>query len=202
MSEHAEVCYSGSNTKTTFANEHQPDSLYEQLINVFPWVRREEYFSISEPTHHEIIDEPVITCCMPLPQAEALFGEQTVLGARKFCMESGTSFVRSYEVFSDEKPEWMPESAQMLFIGRNFEEFRRPFPEITSRFVDLYFSGDPDDVEQTFALSHLRGEFSTYYGATVLDGVVSRVKQYCYDKNGTAADWQRVYDWRTGRISG
>ena len=28
----------------------RPDSLYEQLIAVFPWVKKENYLSISTPT--------------------------------------------------------------------------------------------------------------------------------------------------------
>lgn len=201
MSEHAEVCHSGNNTKTTYANEHQPDHLYDQLVSSFPWVRRSHYFSISEPTYHEILDELVITCCIPLTEAIALLGEQTALGARKFCMSSSTSFLRSYEVFDQARPSWAPESANFLFVGSNHEEFRRPFPAVAGRFVDFYFSGDPDDIESHFDLGNVRGAYSTWYGATVLDGSVTRVKQYCYDQDGTAADWQRAFDAHMGRIS-
>lgn len=200
MPNHAEVCYSGDNTKTTYAHENQPNTLYSELKKAFPWVMKAQYFSISEATYHEVLQEPVITCCIPLTQAIQLLGDQTALGARKFCMESKTSFLRTYEVFDEERPQWAPESAQFLFIGRNKAEFRRPFPEIAGQFVDIYFSGDADDVESTLGLPELRGQESTWYGVTVLNGEIVRSKQYCYDEAGTASDWRAAYDSHMQRI--
>jgi len=201
MSEHAEIWYSGDVQRTTFADEHQPADIYEALRLVFPWVQKEHYFSISEPSHHDIIGEPVITCCFPLPEAIALLGPNTALGARKFCMDSATSFLRTYELFDRPRPDWAPESADILFVGKNLQEFRRPFPDVVTRFEDIYFSADPDEAEELFGLPYRRGAFSTWYGVTLLDGVVSRVKQYCYEEDGKFADWRRAYDVYIERIN-
>lgn len=189
----AEVCVSGENIKTTFAHSNQPDALYAQVQTQFPWVKKEEYFSISTPTYHEVLEEEIITCCMPRLQAKTLMGAETVLGARKFCMSSGTSFLRGYYLCINEPFDWLPASAKMMFKTKNFAEYGRPFKDKALSVVDMYFMGDEAAIEEHFGLSVLRGQYQTYYGVTLVDGVVARVKQYCYDEQGIGSDWDMVF---------
>ena len=188
-----EVYYSGENQKVTYAYENQPESAYETLREVFPWVKKENYFSISNPAYHEVLDEMVVTCCLPLIQSESLVGPQTALTSRKFCMESGTSFLRSYELYTGERPEWLPDEADLFGWGVNHREYNRPFPEVAATFTDFYFGGEPAAIEAHFDLPEKRGDFDTWYGVTVVDGAVARVKQYCYDSENTFSNWEGAY---------
>lgn len=189
----AEVCVSGDNTKVTYANQEQPDELYAQLQAVFPWARKEDYFSISTPTYHEVLQEEVVTCCVPRYQARVLLGNETVLGARKFCMTSGTSFFRGYFMAMGQQFDWLPASAKVMFTTKNYAEFGRPFNEKASTFVDVYFMGDAAEIEAHFGLPEKRGKYQTFYGVTLVDGVVARTKQYCYDEQGIGSDWDIVF---------
>ena len=170
----------------------QPVELWKALNEVFPWVKSSEYFAISKPTYHKILDDGVVTCCMPMDSAETLLGKQAYMLARKFCMNGKTSFLRSYEL-TDERPDWLPPSARMMFKGINHQEFGRPFPEKALTFTDYYFGGDPAEIEAAFNLEPRRGAYETWYGATVVNGVVERVKQYCYDSQDTFSDWDVAF---------
>jgi hypothetical protein len=196
-----ETCISGNNTKKTYAHEDQPDELYEQLLAVFPWVNRENYFSISTPTPHEIFEEPVITCCMTKSYSEAVFGPDVVLTCRKFCMNTATSYLRTYFIHRGENPDWLPEGCTLMFATENHAEFGRPYNEIASTFTDFYFSGDAATVEQAFGLEEHRGNAETLYGVTVKDGEVVRAKQYCYEEENIGSRWIALYNHLTERDS-
>lgn len=189
----SEVYYSGDVARTAYTNESQPVDLYAQLQAKFPWVRPEQYFSISEPAFHEILQEPVVTCNLPFPQCNALAGESAGLVSRKFCMDSGTSFLRVYKLPVGPAPDWMPAGSNVLAIGENFEELGRPFNPVCKTFVDYYFGGNPEVVEAHFNLPQRRGTYDTWYAATVVDGQVVRVKQYCYDAQSVFSDWEVAF---------
>lgn len=188
-----EVYFSGDVRKETYAYDSQPDELYATLQAEFPWARKEDYFSISIPSYHDILDEEVVTCCLPLQQTHELIGLKAALTARKFCMQSKTSFLRSYELYEGERPAWLPEGANLLGWGVNHEEYGRPFPEKARTFVDWYFGGDPALMESAFNLPEKRGAYETWYGATTVNGEVVRVKQYCYSEQNTFSDWDVGY---------
>lgn len=181
--------YSNGVKKETFAYNSQTTDMYDVVREAFPWIKPEDYFSVSKPVFHEVLGEEVVTCCLPLTKSIALVGPQTALTARKFCMESKTSFLRSYELYPGERPAWLPESAQLYGYGINHPELGRPFPALASTFEDFYFAGDPDAMEAAFNLPRNRGAYETFYGATVVNGVPVRVKQYCYDEQNTFSDW-------------
>ena len=189
----SEVYYSGDVARTAYAHADQPPELYAQLQEKFPWVRPEHYFSISEPALHEVLGEPVITCNLPYPQSAILAGPDAAMAARKFCMDSGTSFLRVYTLPVGPKPDWLPEEANLLLVGENFEEFGRPFNAQSKTFKDYYFGGSPDVIEAHFDLPKRRGAYDTWYGATVVDGQVIRVKQYCYETQSAFSDWEVAF---------
>lgn len=193
LSTGVEYYYSNGVKKETFAYNSQDTDMYDVVRQSFPWVDPYDYFSVSKPVYHEVLDEMVVTCCLPLSQSMALVGEQTALTARKFCLDSKTSFLRSYELYEGERPAWLPASAKLYGWGINHPELGRPFPDKASTFHDFYFSGDPDEMEAAFGLERRRGAYETFYGATVVDGVPVRVKQYCYDDQNTFSDWDVGY---------
>jgi len=189
-----EIYYSGDNTRVMAgAREPESDEPAKLVANIFPWFRREDYYSISTPAMHEVLGEPVVTCCLPLQATDALVGPGYALGNRKFCMNSHTSFMRLYRVFTGQKPAWLPPSAQVLFIGDNHDEYRRPCHPKATSFYDLYMSADPDEMEAAFKLPRRRGAYETYYGVTVVNGEPARVKQYIYDSQDGFSDWDVIY---------
>jgi len=195
MNTPAELCISGENNKQTYAFAEQPDELYTQLRAVFPWVKKENYFSISTPTYHELMEENVTTCCLPRALSSILFGERVVLAARKFCMTSAKSYIRAYYMYDGDVPEWLPDGCTLMFYTENVEEYGRPFPARVSGFADYYFTGDPATVEEHFDLPERRGAYTTLYGVTKEGDTVKRVKQYCYDdEESTFGGWIAVYN--------
>lgn len=188
-----EKYYCGGIEKDTFSHADQPPELYATLKESFPWVKPEEYFSISTVSFHTILEEDVITCCLPQSQTAVLVGPGAWLTTRKFCMQSKTSFLRSYELYEGQRPDWMPSSGKILFVGNNHQELGRPYPAKASTFVDIYFSGDPDDVEKSLDLPVKRGAYETFYGVTAVDGKLVRAKQYCYEDQNTFSDWDVAY---------
>lgn len=189
----SEIYYSGDIARTAYGFEDQPAELYAQLHEKFPWVKQSECSSISEASMHEVLGEPVITCNLPYPTSAILGGPDAAMAARKFCMNSGTSFLRLYKLPTELNPGWMPAGANMMMVGANYEEFGRPFNPIAKTFTDYYFSGNPDLIEAHFNLTNRRGSYDTYYGATVVDGQVVRVKQYCYDAQTEFSDWDVTF---------
>lgn len=189
----SEVYYSGDIARTAYGYADQPAELYTLLQEKFPWVKKEQCSSISEPAMHEVLAEPVITCNLPYPTSAILGGPDAAMAARKFCMDSGTSFLRLYKLPSEPNPVWMPAGANMLMVGQNFEEFGRPFNPVAKTFVDYYFGGNPEVIEAHFNLPNRRGSYDTWYGATVVGDQVVRVKQYCYDAQSEFSDWEVTF---------
>lgn len=189
----SEVYYSGDITRTAYGYADQPAELYTLLQEKFPWVKKEQCSSISEPAMHEVLAEPVITCNLPYPTSAILGGPDAAMAARKFCMDSQTSFLRLYKLPSKPNPMWMPAGANMMMVGQNFEEFGRPFNPVAKTFVDYYFGGNPDVIEAHFNLPNRRGSYDTWYGATVVGGQVVRVKQYCYEAQSEFSDWEVTF---------
>lgn len=194
-----ETYYNGDFERQAYsANDPRADAIFSEIEAKFPWFNRNEYMAVATKTYHPILKENVITCYLPLAQTEALFGVDAYISARKFCMDSGTSFIRSYELDTS-RPTWLPSNSKMLAKGTNHAELNRPYNELASTFVDYYFSGDPDEVEAAFGLPYKRGAYETWYGATVEDGI-ERIKQYCYDTQSTFSDWDVAYMLQCKRL--
>lgn len=190
----SEIYYSGDTSRTMYdINSAEASDVFLQVKELFPWARLEDYFSISSPVMHGVLNDTVVTCCFPAQMTTALVGPGYALGNRKFCIESKTSFLRLYKLFDEQAPAWMPASAKILFTTENHAEFGRPAPDGIDSFYDLYFQGDPQEVEQHFNLPEKRGAYDTFYGVTVVNGQPARVKQYVYDAQAGFSDWDVVY---------
>lgn len=190
----SETYYSGENTRQMYGMGAAEGIASSNILKAqFPHYRDSDYFSISTPAFHEVLNEQVITCCLPWAVTETIMGPDYTLLNRKFCLGSSTSFIRAYKVFADQKPAWLPASAKVLFVGENHAEFNRPYPPLADTFQDIYLSGDPAEMEAAFGLPERRGTYETYYGITVVNGQPTRVKQYCYDSQGGFSDWDVVW---------
>jgi hypothetical protein len=108
-------------------------------------------------------------------------------------MGGATSFLRLYNIYDEAKPDWLPSSAQVFFTGTNHAELMRPAPASIDAFKDLYFKGDADQIEAAFGLPIKRGQYETFYGATVVDGLPVRIKQYVYETQSGFSDWDVVW---------
>lgn len=191
---HQEIYYSGDNSRTMVdARSDEALPIYAQIKEKFPWFKPDDCFAVSTPAFHEVLQETVISTCLGAPVTRALVGKNYVLSNRKFCLESGTSFLRVYPAWSDPYPDFLPEGCTPLFKGENLEELARPCPPLMRTFYDCYFRGDPATVEAHFSLPERRGVYDTFYGATIVNGEVGRVKQYVYDEQSRFSDWDVVW---------
>jgi hypothetical protein len=195
MTETIEFYISGTNSRTTYANENRSTELYKQLQTIFPWVKKENYVSVSTPNYHEVLDENVITCQLPSQAASVLIADDAVLLARKFCMSSEKSYLRAYYLYKGGTPDWLPASCTLMCYSNNIAEYGRPFPAQALTFTDYYFSGDPATVEEHFDLPERRGAHATFYGVTREGDTTRRVKQYCYDEKTSSSEWTRLYNF-------
>lgn len=188
-----ETYYSNDTDRVIYAAlTDDANSMIAGVSAKFPWVNKTDYSAVSSMVFHPVLNEHVVTAFMLLPVVTAMAGDQYGLGCRKFCMDSGTSFVRLYRL-ADTRPSWLPPSAKLLFVGENHDEIKRPAPAGIADFFDIYFSGDPAEVEAAFNLPQRRGKYETFYGATVRAGAPVRVKQYVYDEQNGLSDWDVIY---------
>lgn len=187
-----EVYYVDDEARQLHSAGPKYEEVYETLKASFSWVNAEDYYGISEPVFHSVLQEDVITAYIPKTAVANLFGPTAAIGARKFCMASKTSFLRKYEL-AETTPSWLPDFCKVLAVGTNLQEYGRPYPPLASTFEDYYFGGDPAQVEAHFNLGVRRGAYETWYAATVVNGNVFRVKQYCYDEPQSFSDWDVVH---------
>jgi hypothetical protein len=190
----SEECVSGENVRQTYFHSEQPQEIYDTLQAVFPWAKRRNYISISSPVWHEVVEEEMVTCCLPRGFSRRLLGNHALLTARKFSLTSAESYLRAYYLHKGEDPSYLPEGCDVYFYAENYEEYGRPCPEKATSFVDYYFAGNPDVVEEHFGLEYKRGDYNTLYGVTEINGEVGRVKQYCYHTS-EQAKWLNAYEF-------
>ena len=191
---HNEIYYSGEKNRVMYdTRSTEASEIFNQVNEVFPWAKLDDAFSVSSSVEHEILGEPVISFTLSSAVTRNLVGSEYTLTTRKFCMDSATSFVKVYPIWEDDYPSFLPEGCQVLFKGVNMVEFGRPAPEGLDTFYDCYFKGDPAIIEDYFNLPERRGEYDTFYGVTVHNGEVARVKQYVYDTPTMFTDWDVVH---------
>jgi len=191
-----EKYYSGDNVRTAYERDSaEAIDMFATLKEEFPWVRVEEAFAVSSPVYHEVLEEPVVSFSLSNAALKRLVGAEYTLAVRKFCMDSKTSWMKVYPLWEDDDPypDFMPEGCNILFKGIGMVEFGRPAPSGLDDFYDIFFIGDPATVEAHFNLPERRGAYDTYYGITVHNGEVARVKQYVYDEASIFPDWDLVY---------
>jgi hypothetical protein len=187
-----ELYQADDEVRNLYAYEQQPEELYVKLQESFPWVQRTDFFAISSPVYHPVLKEEVITGMLPYAMTKVLFGNTAYLSAKKFCMTSITSYIRKYAL-PESNLSWLPTFCKAIAKGTNHEEYGRPYPALANTFEEYYFGGDPEQVEAYFNLEVKRGAYETWYGATLVNGEVVRVKQYCYDTQQVFSDWDIGY---------
>lgn len=202
MTNHSEIYYTGDSERVMH------DSLSAKALTIisdvkaaFSWASDDGAFAISTPVTHEVLGEPVVTLVLSQPVTKLLVGETYPLSARKFCMTSGKSYLKAYRLWTEAAPSYLPAGCTVMFKGENRAEYNRPAPTNLDTFYDCYFKGDPATVESHFDLPKRRGTHDTFYGITIVNGTVARVKQYVYNNNTRFSDWDVVHLMYTKRAA-
>jgi hypothetical protein len=144
---------------------------------------------VSTPVYHDVLKQNVISTFLWEDDVPGLTidGLRLIARSRKFCLESGSKYDRLY-TFPDgsESFKFLPPSSRLLAKSVNSRiEGPLRMPDIT----DIYFAGSDHEVQRRFGLPPRTGSERTYYGATIANGDVVRVKQYLYDAPGIFYDW-------------
>lgn len=202
MTNHNEIYYTGDTERTMHdALSAEGLSIISDVKAAFSWASSDGTFAVSTPVTHEVINEPVVTFVLNQKVTAFLVGEPYPLSARKFCMTSKTSYLKRYGLWNDPAPGYLPSGATAMFKADNLPEYNRPAPSSIDTFYDCYFKGDPATVESHFSLPKRRGTHDTFYGLTVVDGAVARVKQYVYNSSTKFSDWDVVHLLYTKRAA-
>lgn len=189
---HETVSSNGANQKSIYVIDKAPQAVIDGFTSVFPDVDLSTIGMISEAAYHDIIQEPVVTAFLVEWSQIALVqnGRQLLTKSRKYCMDQVGFYDREY-LFCDETFDFLPPSANVIAKSENVNLSEGlTIPD----FYDVYFDCDPDVAEEFFGLERSRGEHSTYYAVTVVDGQVVRKKQYVYDAPTVSSDWNDAYD--------
>ena len=184
-----EKCFvNGGHEKHFYHMNNCPDSVKEELLAAFPGYDLTTIALISSSAYHAVTEESVISAFLVEDDVAALThnGTKLITKCRKFCLTSKKFYDRCY-AFCDETFSFIPDSCEIM--GKSYHVNIETGLELPD-FYDIYFSGDAEVVQTAFDLPELVGEESTYYGVTVVNGAVTRAKQYCYDHAGVFSDWQ------------
>jgi len=194
MTSHSEIYYTGDTERVMYdALSAEALAVVSDVRELFPWASSEGTFAVSTPVVHEVLSEPVVTFVLNQKITSFLVGDPYPLSARKFCMTSATSYLKRYGLWTDPAPSYLPSGCTAMFKADNLPEYNRPAPSGVNTFYDCYFKGDPATVEEHFDLPERRGTHDTFYGLTITDGAVTRVKQYVYNSNTKFSDWDVVH---------
>lgn len=194
MTNHSEIYYTGDVSRTMHATSSAEGlEILSTVQAEFPWANYDGTFAVSTPVTHEVLEEPVVTFVLNKAITTFLVGESYPLSARKFCMTSKTSYLKRYGLWNEAVPNYLPAGCVPMFKATNVAEYNRTAPEGIDNFYDCYFSGDPATVEAHFSLTERRGTFDTFYGVTIEDDAVARVKQYVYNSSTMFSNWDVVH---------
>jgi hypothetical protein len=191
---HSEIYYTGDTSRTMHDTASAEGlAILAQVQAEFSWANYDGTFAVSTPVTHEVLDEPVVTFVLNKAVTTFLVGEAYPLSARKFCMTSKKSFLKRYGLWTEAAPSYLPTGCTPMFKATNVAEYNRPAPDDIDGFYDCYFSGDPATVEAHFELTERRGTYDTFYGVTLENGAVARVKQYVYNSSTMFSNWDVVH---------
>ena len=186
-----EKCFiNGAAEKNFYTIEQAPQQLKDQLVTAFPSVDLSAIALISTGSYHDILKQNVITAFLLEWDVVALKeGDvKLITKARKYCLGVQKSYDRCY-AFTNEKFSFIPSECKIM--AKSFHVNLQAGLVLPS-FYDVYFSGDASVVQKAFSLPNLVGKENTYYGVTVVDGVVKRAKQYCYDEVSVFSNWDEA----------
>lgn len=177
----------GSNNKNCYTIENAPQATINHLTSVFPDVDLSAIGMISNAAYHEVLQEEVITAYMLEWGATGLVqnGRNLLAKCRKYCMSQGGYYDREY-IYTTDSYSFLPNEATIIARSDNINATEGL---VLPDFFDVYFVCDPDIAEAHFGLESIRGEYSTYYAVTVVNGEVVRKKQYIYNEESTFSDW-------------
>jgi len=191
---HSEIYYTGDTSRTMHASVSSEGLAILAAVKAeFSWANFDGTFAVSTAVTHEVLDEPVVTFVLNKAITTFLVGESYALSARKFCMTSKKSYLKRYGLWTEAAPSYLPTGCTPMFKATNVAEYNRAAPDGIDTFYDCYFSGDPASVEEHFELTERRGSHDTFYGLTVENGAVARVKQYVYNSATMFSDWDVVH---------
>ena len=200
MTTHSEIYYTGDTSRTMHDTASSDAAgILTAVQATFAWANYDGTFAVSTAVTHEVLDEPVVTFVLNKKVTDFLVGEPYPLSARKFCMTSGTSYLKRYALWAGAAPSYLPTGCTPMFKATNVAEYSRPAPDDIDDFYDCYFKGDPASVETHFNLTERRGSHDTFYGLTIEGGEVARVKQYVYNSSTMFSDWDVVHLMYTKR---
>ncbi len=186
-----ERCFvGGANEKNFYTTDQAPQQLKDKLTTAFPTVDLSAIALISTASYHDILKQDVITTFRWEWDIPALMeGDvKLITKARKYCLSARKSYDRCY-AFTDETFSFIPETCTIMA-----KSFHVNIQDglVMPNFYDVYFSGDAAVVEEALTLPNLVGHENTYYGVTVVDGIVKRAKQSCYDKVSVFSNWDEA----------
>jgi len=182
-----EVYLEGDRSKTSYARGKCPQEILDILTAKFPDEDHSDFTLLSTAIYHTVLGENIITGFKHTHNFPHQRCDEGIILciSRKFCLESNNIFDKRY-LICDPKHHLLPDECTALSQSVN-KVYDASF--IIPDFYDLYFTGDSDYVEAAFDLPHRVGKHSTYYGATVVNDEIVRVKQYCYDQANTFSNW-------------
>jgi len=97
----------------------------------------------------------------------------------------------------------LPEGCVVLGEGfyKPVEGFN--FPERLYSVVDIYFKGGHEEICQHFNYEFPKGDFRTYYGASVNKetGVIGKIKSYVYNEASPQAVWEEAYAAKIAKLN-
>ena len=187
-----ETCIVNGVSRNYYHISKCPKSVTDALITSFPEYDLTKIALITSPSYHEIVGQTVISVFLKENTVPVIFdGDIPLIGiCRKYCLESGKYYDRHYGfIESSDVFNFIPDSCTLLSKSYNSNiQSGLVIPD----FYDVYFSGDPEIVEEAFDVPHNVGSDRTYYAVTVQNNAVVRVKQYCYEKFTLFSDWDET----------
>jgi hypothetical protein len=187
-----ETCIVNGVSRNHYHISKCPKSVTDALITSFPEYDLTKIALISSPAYHEIVKQTVISVFLKENTVPVIFdGDIPLIGiCRKYCLESGKYYDRHYGfIESSDVFNFIPNSCTLLSKSYNSNiQSGLVIPD----FYDVYFSGDPETVEEAFDVPHNVGSDRTYYAVTVQNNAVVRVKQYCYEEFTLFSDWDET----------
>jgi len=185
-----EVCTVDGQDKTSYLMHNCPQRLRDIITEKFPNEDQTDFSAMSSDLFHSVLQEKVITVLKYSNKQPLLRCPEGHIGAiaTKYCLTSNKIYDKRY-VLCDETHPLLPTECSVICRSYNkVYDADFIFPE----HYDLYFTGDPLYVEAAFDLPHKVGAYSTWYGATIVNNEIVRVKQYIYDYNNAFSDWDEI----------
>lgn len=177
-------------------SEDESSPLFSKLKEVFPWVKNVNYNGISNPYHHEILNETVMRTCVPTATVESMIGKKVASAHRLFALDSKTSMLYVTNLFQDENPSWVTDDMFIIGVTEHFEELNRPVNPLMLTFKEYFFVAS-DSLISSYNPSFLEDKDSdTVFSALVVDGEIKTIRKYndfVKDGNDFLINWQSVY---------